>query len=187
MKRLMVGIGFLVGAAMLLCTLSTSVLAYSFSATTAYNSGTQIWTYNYTGTVESLERVNELSLWLLCQSSANLDKVLQAGESYEVTGTPVDWTVALSNFPGGFIPAAGEPTYYSQAAWISSGLLSGPASITGFQLQSYSPPGDAYYAWRDGAGIQGHTIGPAPEPATLLLFGSGLLGLAGLGRRIRKW
>lgn len=49
-------------------------------------------------------------------------------------------------------------------------------------LQNTVPGGEGSVAWADG-GITGLSYGGTPEPSSLLLFGSGIAGLAGMLRR----
>ncbi len=58
--------------------------------------------------------------------------------------------------------------------------------FTGLNLQLTDSFAFAYAPWcANDIIIETYTADPVPEPATMLLFGSGLLGLAGLRRKIK--
>lgn len=80
---------------------------------------------------------------------------------------------------GGIPPGPGDKTYWF-AYLLENGITNGDWSYPeGRELSHIS-----VYGQGDGSGSGGGD--PIPEPGTMLLLGTGLLGLAGVGRRSRK-
>ncbi len=102
--------------------------------------------------------------------------------------TPSNWN---------FVQASGN-IYYEWDALNANHYLYNPyygaiptgapiGSLSGFGIKSKVPPAMVTaFSWNGGGTAQGTTYGPVPEPTTLLLLGSGLLGLAAFGRKKRK-
>jgi hypothetical protein len=108
--------------------------------------------------------------------------------------SPAGWaaTVQTVGFTPDDIVLTDNPSIVN-ITWAYSGSnVSGPLQITGFSAQSiYGLPGQIDYTSRglksDGTIGDNHgtTQGPkVPEPVTLILFGTGLLGLVGLRRKL---
>jgi hypothetical protein len=84
-----------------------------------------------------------------------------------------------------YIPDAGGPFLYGpytdSATYDPVSLLGGPATSFGITVGfTGSGGGDSYSL------ASTHSINPVPEPASMLLIGTGLIGLAVFGRRLRK-
>jgi hypothetical protein len=78
---------------------------------------------------------------------------------------------------------AGNPTTPSGSTWtFAGGTLSGP--VTAHVIFS---TGCTFFAASSGTsnsgGVSGNCVAGSPEPGTLVMFGTGLLGLAGIVRR----
>lgn len=184
MRKIITWIGIMAITAMFLCTLNRLAFAYSFTGAATYDGLTGIWTYKYTPAIASGEYASELSLWVLpIWNATDANTTLEVGESYEVTVSPVGWSATVVNYSGGVV--VDTTTYYSKVRWSTGTAVLGPYIFSDeFQLQSWAQPSTAYYDWRDGVGgIEGETVGPAAEPATVLLLGSGLIGIGWFARR----
>jgi len=96
------------------------------------------------------------------QFGYNIDKVSVTGLSVPVTGGVTYW-LNLANAS----VASGDPVYWDEN--------SGPASASESALGTI--PSEAFTINGSGSG------GDMPEPSSILLFGSGVLGLAGVLRR----
>jgi hypothetical protein len=83
---------------------------------------------------------------------------------------PFTYIAGLTDAQTGFLGDAGSPSHYSMT--VDLGFL--PAGTTFTSHFTMECGND---------NLMGHGKTSVPEPATMLLFGSGLVGLAGFGRR----
>jgi len=145
-------------------------------------------------------------------SSGSFTTLLTVAQAYgEVTFTGGDVVnFAVKDIPSGNVFALGEDALgnnyctldfsggpidanHSQHPVVSSGYWNNVTLQWGVptpllvQGDGRQQPGFDLIAEAQGSQYDGLAPAPAsPEPSTMLLFGSGLLGLAGLGRRFRK-
>ena len=102
----------------------------------------------------------------------------------------------LSSAPPGYIYRAGQEVQYNGSGqnpldlgtWFISNTKD-YLSITILMLDDWSTVPAFGFHWAMTCGndvIEGSAPSPVPEPATILLYGSGLIGLAGFGRKLKK-
>ena len=130
-----------------------------------------------------------------------LSSVFAIANSTGVTGLSADWT--FQNFLGGgnstawYVYVNGIPvasfgladdnyngdfgTVTGSVSFASIGPVGGGYQVA-IVLLNTVPYGGGAVLWSDG-GVTGLTYNTVPEPGSLMLFGSGAMGLAGLLRR----
>jgi len=145
------------------------------------------WQYAYTITNDLNEAIDSFSI----------DFAFGLYSALQVDGQPAGWASSYA-----FDPYSDNTTGASNGAlWgfaDSGSEIAAGASLSGFVVSftwlpgddEFSPLsnevttlGDQAFSYTTVAGPQGPTGAPAPEPATFLLFGSGLSGLATLARK----
>jgi len=107
------------------------------------------------------------------------------GDIYNhLTSSALDNTNAINpgNFPDGEDVSMAMAWAFSESAVVSF-RLSGTAPTSGFYLSQTDPDSDATIYFSSSLRPDG---GDVPEPATMLLLSSGLLGLAVFGRKRLK-
>lgn len=91
---------------------------------------------------------------------------------------------------GGTYVGQGAMQYETGKSDAETGFLGGSHNIVTVGLDFLNPGTDFYSHFTMGCGnddLMGHGTAPVPEPGTMILLGSGLIGISGFARkRIRK-
>ncbi len=119
----------------------------------------------------------------------NTDLVLSAAN---FTTVPNNWTLGSGQMDGygkfdWTVGNSANADRVHQATIVISGLSLFQATEDHFEINNTSGHMFAAHLFQPGSGLTGFidnaTLVHAPEPATMLLLGSGLLGLAGIARK----
>jgi len=103
------------------------------------------------------------------QYGYDVDKIAVSNLSAATTAGTTYWL----NLQNATVPS-GDPVYWDENSGVGCGGSGCPSSASESAVGTI--PGEAFT-------ISGGTMGTTPEPSSIMLFGSGLLGLAGLLRR----
>ena len=137
--------------------------------------GEDLWQYSYTVSDYSFDMDYGFTIHFDYSLYSNLeDPPLYVNDEWD----PIVWQ------PDTAIPDDGA---YDALALEDGASLADPF-IVSFVWLGGGVPGSQFFEVYD-AGfntIESGNTAPVPEPATILLVGSGLLGLAGLGKRVKK-